>query len=182
MASCVIASSVPSALGTELDPLDHGRPVAEPIHLLPGQHDTHRALQRERRQRGQHHLVLRAQPRAEATAHEGRHDAHIVRLHLEHAAEVALDVLHPLGLVEDRELAVALEYRPSRHTAPSGCDARSGRNIRPGGALRPQRVLPRRRRAALAERTGSRRALQSAFKAEGSSRRRCRSVTCGSWS
>ena len=95
----------------QLDPLDHGRPVAEPVHLRPGENHTHRALQRERRQRGQHHLVLRPEPRAEATAHEGRHDADTVRLDVEHAAEVALDVLHPLGLVEDRELAVAFEYR-----------------------------------------------------------------------
>ena len=31
-------------------------------------------------------------------------------IHLEYAAEVALDVLHALGFIVDRELAVALEY------------------------------------------------------------------------
>ena len=93
----------------ELDLLDHGGPVAEPIHLLPGQHETHRALQCARRQRGQNHLILRTQPGAESAAHERRHDAHVVRLHAEHAADVALNVLHALGLVVDRQLAVALE-------------------------------------------------------------------------
>src|SRR5262249_22040021 len=51
---------------------------------------------------------LRAQARAESTAHERRHDAHIVGLHVEHAAKIALHVLHALGLVVDRELAAAI--------------------------------------------------------------------------
>ena len=72
---------------------------------------AHRALQRQRAQHRQHHLVLRAQARAEAAAHEGRHDAHIVRLHVEHAAEIALHVLHALRLVVDGELAVAVPHR-----------------------------------------------------------------------
>ena len=93
----------------ERDALDHRRPIAQRIHLLPRQHDTHRALQRARREHRQHHLKLRPQPRAETAAHERRHDAHILRLHAEHAAEIALHVLHALGLVVDRELAVALE-------------------------------------------------------------------------
>jgi len=46
----------------QLDLLDHRRPVAEPIHLLPGQHEAYRALQRTRSQRGQDHVILRAQP------------------------------------------------------------------------------------------------------------------------
>ena len=49
----------------ERDALDHRRPVAQHIHLLPRQHDAHRALQRARREHRQHHLELRAQPRAE---------------------------------------------------------------------------------------------------------------------
>jgi hypothetical protein len=65
----------------ELDPLDHGGPVAEPIHLLPGQHEAHRALQRARRQRRQDYLILRAQPRTERAADERRHDPHIIRCH-----------------------------------------------------------------------------------------------------
>jgi hypothetical protein len=46
----------------QLDLLDHRGPVAEHIHLLPGQHEAHRALQRARRQRGKHHIVLRRSP------------------------------------------------------------------------------------------------------------------------
>ena len=108
-ASCVIASSVPPAFAPMRNALDHRRPVAQRIHLLARQHDAHRALQRARRQHRQHHLILRAQARAESAAHEGRHDAHILRLHAEHAAEIPLHVLHALGLVVDRELAAALE-------------------------------------------------------------------------
>ena len=93
----------------ERDALDHRRPIAQRVHLLARQHEAHRALQRARRQHRQHHLKLRAQARAEAAAHEGRHDAHILRLHAEHAAEILLHVLHALGLVVDRELAARLE-------------------------------------------------------------------------
>ena len=99
----------PTGICTELDPLDHGRPVAEPVHLLSSQHDPHRAFQRARRERGQHDLILRAQARAEPTTHVGRQDAHLVRLQLEHAADIALNVLHTLRLVENRELAPSFE-------------------------------------------------------------------------
>jgi hypothetical protein len=47
----------------QLDPLDHGGPVAEHMHLLAGQYETHRALQRPRRKYGEHHLILQAQRR-----------------------------------------------------------------------------------------------------------------------
>jgi len=53
---------------------------------------------------------LRTQPRAERAADKRRHHAHIVRLYLEHAAQIALHVLHALGLVIDRELAVAVPH------------------------------------------------------------------------
>src|SRR5258708_523762 len=94
------------ARGAELDALKHGRPVADPVHLLAAQHAPHRALQRARRQQPETRLVLRPQPRAEAAPHIGRHDAHVLGLHLEHAGDVALHVLHALGLVVDGELAV----------------------------------------------------------------------------
>ena len=99
-----------ASVGAEFDLLYHGRPVSEPIHLLPCQHETHRTLQRARRQRGQDHLILRTQPGTECAAHEGRDDAHIVRLHAEYAGDVALNVLHALGLVVNRQLAVVLEH------------------------------------------------------------------------
>jgi guanylate kinase len=86
----------------KFDPLNHRRPVTQSIHLRPRQHDTHRALQRERGEHRQHHLELRAQTRAEPTAHERRHDTYILGLHAEHAAEIALNVLHALRLVVDR--------------------------------------------------------------------------------
>ncbi len=97
-----------AGVGAQRDALDHGRPVAQHVHLLARQHEPHRAPQRARRQRRQHHLELRAQARAEAAAHEGRHDAHLLRLHAEHAAQVLLHVLHALRLVVHRELAAAL--------------------------------------------------------------------------
>ena len=109
IASCVIASSVPPVVGAERDALNHRGPITQRVHLRPSQHHPHGALQRPRRQHGQHHLELRTQPRAESAAHERRHDAHILRLHAEHAAEITLHVLHALGLVVDRELAVALD-------------------------------------------------------------------------
>ena len=99
-----------AGVGAERDFLDHRRPVADHVHLRPRQHDPHRALQRARREHRQHHLELRAQAGAEAAAHVGRHDAHVLRLHAEHAAEIFLHVLHALGLVVDRELAARLEH------------------------------------------------------------------------
>ena len=100
-----VESSV--GVGAELNPLNHRGSVAQYVHLRPRQHDTHRALQRARCEHRQHHLKLRAQARAESAAHERRHHPHILGLHAEHAAEIALDVLHALCLVVDRELAVA---------------------------------------------------------------------------
>ncbi len=95
-------------LGSERHALDRRRPIAEPVHLLAGQHEPHRALQLLRREHGQHHLILRTQARAERAADERRHDAHIVRVHAEYAADIALHVLHALRLVVDRQLAVAV--------------------------------------------------------------------------
>ena len=56
--------------GTQRDPLDHRGPIAEPVHLLPGQYEARRALQRARCQRRQHDLKLRPQPGAERAADE----------------------------------------------------------------------------------------------------------------
>ena len=95
-------------LRTERKALDGGRPIAEPVHLPTGQHQTRRALQRQRTQHRQHHLILRSQPCTEPTANERRDNAHIVRFLGEHAAQIALYVLHALGLVIDRELAAAV--------------------------------------------------------------------------
>jgi len=94
---------------TQLDLLDHRGPVAEDIHLLSGQYEAHRALQCARRQYCQDHLELRPQSRTEGAADKGRHDPHVVRVHLEHAAYVALHVLHALDFVVDSQLDVALE-------------------------------------------------------------------------
>ena len=44
----------------ELDLLDHRRPIAEPVHLLAGEHETYRAFDGARRQCCQHHIILRA--------------------------------------------------------------------------------------------------------------------------
>ena len=98
-------------LRAQRNALDHRRAVAQHIHLLPGQHDAHGSPQRARRERREHRLELRAQGHAEGAAHEGRHDAQLVRLQAEHAAEIALHVLHALGLVVDREPAVLLDDR-----------------------------------------------------------------------
>ena len=104
-----VKSSV--GVGAELNPLNHRGSVAQHVHLRSRQHDSDRAPQRARRQHRQHHLKLRAQARAERAAHERRHDAHILGLHAEHAAQIALDILHALRLVIDRQLAVAIVYR-----------------------------------------------------------------------
>ncbi len=85
---------------TERKALNGGRPVAEPIHLLARQDETHRAFQRQRPQHGQHYLILRAEPCAERTADERRY--HAQRLLVEHAAQIALHVLHALRFVIDR--------------------------------------------------------------------------------
>ena len=109
MASCVIASSVPSAFAPSSMRWIIAGPVAERVHLLPRQHEAHRAL------------AARAPPAPPAPpdiADAGRsrtrrrHNGDMTRTSsgfmLEHAAQIALHVLHALGLVVDRELAVAV--------------------------------------------------------------------------
>ena len=100
-----------AAVGAEREAFDGRGPVAERIHLRARQHDAYRALERARAQHRQHDLVLRAQAGPKAAAHIGRHDANLVRLHIEHAAEILLDVLHALRLVVHRELAVVPHRR-----------------------------------------------------------------------
>ena len=73
-------------LCAESDALDRRGPVAEPVHLLPRQHDANGALQRERAKRCQHHLVLRPQAGAEGAADIGRDHADVIGLLAEHAA------------------------------------------------------------------------------------------------
>ncbi len=92
--------------GSEGHALPGGGAVPEAEHLLAGERHPDRALQLPRRQHGQEHLVLGAQPRAERPADERRDDAQVVLRVAEHVAEVVLDVLHPLGLVVDGEPAV----------------------------------------------------------------------------
>lgn len=98
-------------LGAERQPLDAARPVGEPVHLLAREHETHGTLQRLGAEHSEHDLILRPQAGAEAAAHIGRQHAHIVRLHVEDAAQILLHVLHALGLVVDRELAAAFPDR-----------------------------------------------------------------------
>ena len=69
------------------------------------QHEANRALQGTRCQDREHHVVLRTQAAAEGAADKGRDNPNIIRVHLEHAAQVALYVLHSLRLVMDGELA-----------------------------------------------------------------------------
>ena len=99
----------PAGRGAESDALNHRRSITQCVHLRPGQHDADGALQRPRRQHGQHHLELRTQPGAEPPAHERGHYPHVLRLHAEHAAHIFVHVLHALGLVVYRELAVFLD-------------------------------------------------------------------------
>jgi len=94
-----------ACIGAKCDPLDGRGPVAQPVHLVAGEHETHRTFEPERTEHGQHHLILRAQSGAERAADERRYHADIVRLEPEHAADIALHVLHALCLVVDRELA-----------------------------------------------------------------------------
>ena len=104
-----VQRSVP--LGAERQPLDGRRPVGEPVHLLAGKHETHGALQRLGAEHRENDLILRPQAGAKAAAHIGRQHAHIVRLHVEDAAQISLHVLHALGLVVDGELAAVLPDR-----------------------------------------------------------------------
>ena len=113
-------------LGAEREALDRGRAgsrartsAGASARAAPSARSAQRAQHR------QHHLILRPQPGAEPAADERRHHAQIVRLPVEHAAQIALHILHALGLVVDRELAAAVPRPRSRQTAPSGCDARS---------------------------------------------------------
>ena len=101
--------SVP--LRAQRQSLDARWPVGEPVHLLACEHEAHGALQRLGAEHGEHDLILRPQAGAEAAAHIGRQHAHIVRLHVEDAAEILLHVLDALGLVIDGELAAALPDR-----------------------------------------------------------------------
>ena len=101
-----------AGIGAEGDVLDHRRPVAERIHLRPGQHDAHRSLAaRSAANAASTASILRPQAGTESAAHEGRHHAHVLRLQPQRAAQISLDVLHALGLVVDRELAVRLVDR-----------------------------------------------------------------------
>jgi hypothetical protein len=95
----------------ERDTLNHRRSVAECVHLRPCQHHAYRALQRACCQHREHDLELRSQARAECATHERRHDPHVLWLQAEHAAHIALNVLHALRFVVDRELAAALDDR-----------------------------------------------------------------------
>ena len=90
----------------KLDRLDHRGPVAQPVHVLSCQNQADRALQRTRRQGGQQDLVLWTKTGTERTAHIRRENPHIVRFQVERAADIALNVLHALGLVVNRQLAV----------------------------------------------------------------------------
>ena len=88
--------------------------MAESVHLLARQHEAHRTLQRAGGEHRQHGLILRPQSRPERAADERRDHAQIVRLQVEDGAEIALHVLHALGLVVDRELAVAVPHHRRR--------------------------------------------------------------------
>ena len=105
IASCVIASERAVRLGAKCHLFDAVGAVAERIHLSASEHETHRALQGACRQDREDHVVLRAQAAAEAAADKRRDNPDILGLHLEHAAQIALHVLHALRLVIDRELA-----------------------------------------------------------------------------
>jgi hypothetical protein len=62
-------------------------------------------LQHVRRQNGEQHLVLRAQPRPERSPDERRNHANVVPGVTEDVARIILNVLHALRLVVDRESA-----------------------------------------------------------------------------
>ena len=55
--------------------------------------------------------MLRPQARAETSAHKRPENPDIIGVLFKHAAEIALNVLHTLGLVVDGQLAVSLPYR-----------------------------------------------------------------------
>ena len=74
--------------GAEPDTLNYRGPITQCVHLRPSRRHADGALQRSRRQHGQHPLELRAQPRAEPAAHERRHDTYILGLQAEHAAQI----------------------------------------------------------------------------------------------
>jgi len=103
----------PAGIRTDREPLDRCGTVAKRVHLRAGQHDAHRTFQRLCAQYGQHDLILRTQARAESAAHIGRYDAHLVRLHVEHAAEIFLHVLHALRFVVHSEFAAVPDRRRS---------------------------------------------------------------------
>ncbi len=86
--SGLVRDGIERAVGpcAERDALDGHRPIAEPVHLLPCQHDTNGSLEFERGKRRQHHLVLRPQSGAEGTADIGRDHAEIIVLLVEHTA------------------------------------------------------------------------------------------------
>ncbi len=97
----------PVTIGRQLELLDGAWAIAEGEHLLAGQLDAHRGLELERGHYCQRQLVLRAQAGAEGTADEGRQHADLA-LHVEHLLQVALAVLHALGLVVDQQLPARL--------------------------------------------------------------------------
>ena len=72
------ASSVPSGAAPSATRCQVVGAVSEAEHLLARQRHPDRALQLPRRQDGQEHLVLRAEPQAERPADEGREDAQVV--------------------------------------------------------------------------------------------------------
>ena len=88
--------------GAERDALPGRGAVPQAEHLLARQHHPDGALEFPRRQHGQERLTLRPQPQPERTAHERRDDAQLALREAEHAAQVALNVLHALRLVVDR--------------------------------------------------------------------------------
>ena len=104
----------PIRLGAERQTLDRRRTIAQAVHLLTREDEANRPLQRYGAEHRQHHLILRSQTGAETAAHERPHDAHVVRLLVEHAAQIALHVLHALRLVVDRQLAARVPHRGRR--------------------------------------------------------------------
>ena len=110
MASWITASSVPSAFAPSVRrSIVAGRRPSAYICWRVSTRRTERCSG-ARRQHRQHHFILRAQARAEGAAGKRRHDADIVGLHVEDAADVALHVLHALRLVVDGDPAVAVPH------------------------------------------------------------------------
>ncbi len=127
----------------------HQHRVAAAVHVehfLAREADLHRPAEHQRRLAHHELVAARIALAAEAAAVRRGDDADLRRRHLQHARELAVQVVRILRAGREQQLAVAVERRRARPAAPSAgaCCPRRRTGPRRRGPISP--APPRRRR------------------------------------